>query len=337
MADLDIRQLGVTLESTSGTIAFADGVLDRTQNKSQDVINAELYAGISGAGVSGVVAGDKVLDVTDTKLSATLGLTYEQKTGDTSKKIYLTGKNGETIASIDTTDFTKDKFVKSAELVETAETGITVEVPYIKIIFNDDTETPIRFSVKSLIDTYDGANLKLSNQYSSTTPTIIGNGTSVDAAIMTVTTGLTNVNQKISTLENADYVRTVNGKTGAITLVDSTGDGGVTFTTSDTGSITATANVSNFAKTKDALYNVSGAESANGFISLETSEKANNSQTITPIVKSVASGSGIKNATSEKDALASAYGVQEYTSKNYTAAIDVNDVTYDEWDTIVNG
>ncbi len=52
MADLDIKQLGVTLESTSGTIAFTDGVLDRTQNKSQDTINAELYAG------AGIAFGD---------------------------------------------------------------------------------------------------------------------------------------------------------------------------------------------------------------------------------------------------------------------------------------
>ena len=241
MADLDIKTLGVTLASTSGTIALADGIYDETQGKSQNAINAELYAGVAGAGVSGVVSGDKVLALNDKKLYSTLGLTYEKKSGDTAKKIYLTGIGGATIASIDTTDFTKDKFVKSAELIEVAETGVTIEVPYIKIIFNDDTEDPIRFSVKSLVDTYTGANLKLSTNYASTTGVAPANNVALDAAMKNVAT-------RVSDLEGKAYVSSIGGKSGVITFDNtSTVNGAVTFNIDNNGKITATANTKNYA------------------------------------------------------------------------------------------
>jgi hypothetical protein len=374
MADLDIKTLGVTLASTSGTIALADGIYDETQQKSQNTINAELYAGVAGAGVSGVVSGDKVLAVTDKKIYSTLGLTYEKKSGDTAKKIYLTGIDGVTIASIDTTDFTKDKFVKSAELVEVAEPGVTIEVPYIKIIFNDDTEEPIRFSVKSLVDTYTGANLKLSTNYASTTGVAPANNVTLDAAMKNVATRVSDLEGKayvssiagksgvitlasgqtgngavnfsidnngkitayaytknyayqtslddvntalgnrITALEGATHVDSLNGKTGAITLAYSGGTGGITWTTSDAGVITGNVDVSGLATTADALYSVDGAASTDGFVTVTAGTKADNKQTLTPSVKVVTTASGINSSSSTNDSLASANAVYMYNA-----------------------
>lgn len=246
MADLDIRKLGVTLRSTSGTMAFAEEIYDETQQKFQSAINAELQQAVGNVSVpvTGVKSGDKILALADKNLSATLTLTYEQKSGDSAKKIYLNGIGGATIASIDATDFVKDKVVSSAELVETAESGVNVEVPYIKLVFND-ASTPIRFSVKSLVDVYTGANLKLSTAYSTTTGTAPANGVSVDAAIKNVAT-------RLGTVESKKGVDSVGGKTGAITLNSgATTDGAVNFTIDTNGVISATTVLTGYAKTAD--------------------------------------------------------------------------------------
>lgn len=241
---LDVRKLGVTLRSTSGTMAYAKEIYDEAKGKFQSTINEELAQSINNVSVpvTGVKADDKILALADKKVSATLSLTYEKKTGDSAKKIYLNGIGGATIASIDATDFVKDKVVSSAELIETAETGVTVEVPYIKLVFND-ASTPIRFSVKSLIDVYTGANLKLSTAYSTTTGVIPANGVSVDAAVKNIAT-------RLGTVEGKTYVDSIGGKKGAITLNSgSTADGAVNFAIDAEGKITATTVLTGYAKT----------------------------------------------------------------------------------------
>lgn len=240
---LDVRKLGVTLRSTSGTMAYAEEIYDEAKGKFQSAINEELAQSIGNVSVpvTGVKADDKILALADKKVSATLSLTYEKKTGDSAKKIYLNGIGGATIASIDATDFVKDKVVSSAELVETAETGVTVEVPYIKLVFND-ASTPIRFSVKSLVDVYTGANLKLSTAYSATTGVIPANGVSIDAAVKNIAT-------RLGTVEGKTYVDSIGGKKGAITLNSgSTADGAVNFAIDADGKITATTVLTGYAK-----------------------------------------------------------------------------------------
>lgn len=58
--------------------------------------------------------------------------------------------------------FIKDGMIQDAELVTTAETGVTVpvpSVPYIKLTFNTDAGSQvIRFSVKDLVDVYTAGN-----------------------------------------------------------------------------------------------------------------------------------------------------------------------------------
>lgn len=241
---LDVRKLGVTLRSTSGTMAYAEEIYDEAKGKFQSAINEELAQAVGNVSVpvTGVKAGDKILALADKKVSATLSLTYEKKTGDSAKKIYLNGIGGATIASIDATDFVKDKVVSSAELVETAETGVTVEVPYIKLVFND-ASTPVRFSVKSLVDVYTGANLKLSTAYSATEGAAPANGVSVDAAVKNIAT-------RLGTVEGKTYVDSIGGKKGAITLNSgSTADGAVNFAIDAEGKITATTVLTGYAKT----------------------------------------------------------------------------------------
>ena len=228
---------------SDGYIAKAD-VIYAKDSKSQADINEELARSIGNVSVpvTGVKAGDKILALADKKVSATLSLTYEKKTGDSAKKIYLNGIGGATIASIDATDFVKDKVVSSAELVETAETGVNVEVPYIKLVFND-ASTPVRFSVKSLVDVYTGANLKLSTAYSTTEGAAPANGVSVDAAVKNIAT-------RLGTVEGKTYVDSIGGKKGAITLNSgSTADGAVNFAIDAEGKITATTVLTGYAKT----------------------------------------------------------------------------------------
>lgn len=253
-------QLGVTLGSTTGVIALAKEIYDEAKGKSQADINEELAQSIGNVSVpvTGVKADDKILALADKKVSATLSLTYEKKTGDSAKKIYLNGIGGATIASIDATDFVKDKVVSSAELIETAETGVTVEVPYIKLVFND-ASTPIRFSVKSLIDVYTGANLKLSTAYSTTTGVIPANGVSVDAAVKNIAT-------RLGTVEGKTYVDSIGGKKGAITLDSgSTADGAVNFTIDAEGKITATTVLTGYAKTSALSFYLTKTDAGNTY------------------------------------------------------------------------
>lgn len=238
---LDVRKLGVTLRSTSGTMAYAEEIYDESQGKFQSAINKELAQSIGAVNipVKSVKAGDKALALTGTELSTTLGLTYT-----TGKKIALTGIGGAEIASIDVADFIKDKVVSSAELVETAEAGVEVAVPYIKLVFND-ASTPIRFSVKSLVDVYTGANLKLSDNYATTTAVAPANGVSVDASIKNLAT-------RMGTAEGKTYVDSLGGKKGAITLASgSTTSGAVNFTIGTDNKLSATVVDTAYAKSAD--------------------------------------------------------------------------------------
>lgn len=237
---LDIRKLGVTLRSTSGTMAYAEEIYDEKRGKFQSAINDELASSIGSVNipVTGVKTGDKVLSLTSKELSATLGLSYADG------KIKLLGIGNAEISMIDVTDFIKDKFVSEATLVETAETGVSVAVPYIKLVFND-ASAPIRFSVKSLVDVYTGANLKLSNNYASTTASAPAAGVTVDAAIKNLAT-------RMGTAEGKTYVDSLGGKKGAITLASgSTTSGAVNFTIGTDNKLSATVVDTAYAKSAD--------------------------------------------------------------------------------------
>lgn len=131
------------------------------------------------APVTNVATGDKFLSLTDTKIGSTISISYDSQ----NKKINLYGKDTKTpVSSINCQDFIKDGMLNSAELV-TNPTGQTAGT-YIKLTFNTDSgKDPIFINVTSLIDVYDGSNVKLKAITVPGTYTAPTAGTTVDNAI----------------------------------------------------------------------------------------------------------------------------------------------------------
>lgn len=97
--------------------------------------------------VIGVATGDKVLGLSDKKLSSTLNLKYDS----TNKKIQLLGINNAKIAEIDATDFIKDGMVNKVEF--------DPETKILTITFNTDSgKEAITVDLSSLVDTYTAGN-----------------------------------------------------------------------------------------------------------------------------------------------------------------------------------
>lgn len=97
--------------------------------------------------IQSVAAGDKVLALTGTTLSTTIGLKYVSE----SKKIQLTGIDSEVIAEIDATTFIKDGMVQNV--------SFDPESKKLTITFNTDAgEEPIEVDLTSLVDTYTASN-----------------------------------------------------------------------------------------------------------------------------------------------------------------------------------
>ena len=292
MAELDVRTLSVTLRSASGTIGYSSEIYDEALGKTQSQFNQEVDDMISKSHpINGVAANDKILKVgtSDKLLSSTLNLKYEKRSGDDAKKIYLTGIDDTVIASIDASDFIKDKFVSKAELITEAESGITIEVPYIKITFNDDSV--IRFSVKDLIDIYDGSNLVLSSQYADTEGATPEAGKSLDAVIK-------NLDLRVGT------------NTGDITTIKNTTIPELSNKVSD-----------NTKEIGNALNSIS-ASSLTDYISLTAGTKSSKKQSLTLNATILNVGSGVNTATATADNLVSAYGVKNYIDSFYATRDD---------------
>ena len=97
--------------------------------------------------VAGVAEGDKVLGLSEKKLSSTLNLKYDS----TAKKIQLLGINDAKIAEIDATDFIKDGMVNKVEFNPTSK--------ILTITFNTDSgKEAITVNLTSLVDTYTAGN-----------------------------------------------------------------------------------------------------------------------------------------------------------------------------------
>ena len=136
---VDDNGVALKIAETQGNVTLAQSEAGLTAN----VVIPE-------AQVTGVKADDKVLSLTEKKLSATLGLSYDSE----NKKIKLTGINKAEIASIDATDFIKDGMLKSASFTGAAGEG-GQHKNCIKLVFNSDGPTdPIYIDVSSLVDTY---------------------------------------------------------------------------------------------------------------------------------------------------------------------------------------
>ena len=174
---VDDNGVALKIAETQGNVTLAQSAAGLTAN----VVIPE-------AQVTGVKADDPVLSLTEKKLSATLGLSYDNE----SKKIKLTGINKAEIASIDATDFIKDGMLKSASFTGAAGEG-GQHKNCIKLVFNSDGPAdPIYIDVSSLVDTYTakaGSGLTLNDHEFG-----------IDTSVIATAQSVTNVSNVVSIL-----------------------------------------------------------------------------------------------------------------------------------------
>lgn len=184
---------------------------------------------------------DKVLTQDDLGLFANLTLDYvTEGEGENQKKyIKLLGKTDNNnakaeLGKVDASDFIKDGMLDSAELVTTAEEGVTnVDAPYIKLTFNTDAgKDVIRFSVKNLVDTYTAGNglsltnntfsVKLDDSNETTYLTLGQNGLKL-SGVAGIQTEVNAVETAVGLSETGVYTSPTSGvMSGAKTLVEAT-------------------------------------------------------------------------------------------------------------------
>ena len=143
------------IQVTEGTTPQVSLTLDPAGNVtlSQTASGLKASVEIPSATVTGVKPGDKVLALSDTELTSTLSLTYEEVTGETgnTKYIMLKGIGGAEIAKIDASEFIKDGMVQSV--------SFDPDSKKLTITFNTDAGAePIEVDLTSLVDTYTAGN-----------------------------------------------------------------------------------------------------------------------------------------------------------------------------------
>lgn len=142
-ADSAIKVTGTAKDPTVGLKLDASGNVSLTQ--SADGLKASVA--MPAITVIGVAEGDKVLGLSNKKLSSTLNLKYDS----TAKKIQLLGINNAKIAEIDATDFIKDGMVDNVEF--------DPETKILTITFNTVSgKEAIPVDLSSLVDTYTAGN-----------------------------------------------------------------------------------------------------------------------------------------------------------------------------------
>ena len=142
-ADSAIKVTGTAKDPTVGLKLDVSGNVELTQ--SANGLKGSVV--IPAPPVIGVAKGDKVLGLSEKKLSSTLNLKYDS----TAKKIQLLGINDAKIAEIDATDFIKDGMVDNVEF-DPASKNLT-------ITFNTVSgKEAIPVDLSSLVDTYTAGN-----------------------------------------------------------------------------------------------------------------------------------------------------------------------------------
>ena len=207
---VDDNGVALKIAETQGNVTLAQSAAGLTAN----VV-------IPDAEVTGVKADDKVLSLTDKKLSATLGLSYDSE----NKKIKLTGINKAEIASIDATDFIKDGMLKSASFTGAAgESGQHKNC--IKLVFNSDGPAdPIYIDVSSLVDTYTakaGSGLTLNDHEFGIDTSVIATAESVTNVSNDVLNLSKTAVQSASAAAESNYVKATVLKNGTALTVGAT-------------------------------------------------------------------------------------------------------------------
>lgn len=200
---VDDNGVALKIAETQGNVTLAQSEAGLTAN----VVIPE-------AQVTGVKTDDKVLSLTDKKLSATLGLSYDSE----NKKIKLTGIGNTEIASVDASDFIKDGMLDTARF--------NPETKEITLTFNTASgKDPIKINVSSLVDTYtakaDGGLI------------LEGNAFSVDTTKIATAQSVTNVSSVVSSLSGtavqgasaaaeSNYVKATVSKSGTALTIGAT-------------------------------------------------------------------------------------------------------------------
>ena len=142
-ADSAIKVTGTAKDPTVGLKLDMSGNVELTQ--SANGLKGSVV--IPAATVIGVAEGDKVLGLSEKKLSSTLNLKYDS----TAKKIRLLGIGDAKIAEIDATDFIKDGMVDNVQFDPTSKV--------LTITFNTISgKEAIPVNLSSLVDTYTAGN-----------------------------------------------------------------------------------------------------------------------------------------------------------------------------------
>ncbi len=144
----------VKAETTEHAVAISLATSDKGNVKfTQDTDGLSANVTIPAATVTGVAEDDKVLSLTDTLVSATVGLAYGDSAtlkdgeGNAKKAIQLLGKNDVVIAEVDASDFIKDGMISNVEF--------STETKHVTITFNTDAgKNPIDVDLTTLVDTY---------------------------------------------------------------------------------------------------------------------------------------------------------------------------------------
>lgn len=128
--------IGLKLDGTSGNVKL-----------SQSANGLKASVVMPAVNVTGVATGDKVLGLSEKKLSSTLNLKYDS----TAKKIQLLGIGDARIAEIDATDFIKDGMVDNVQFNPASKV--------LTITFNTVSgKEAIPVNLSSLVDTYTAGN-----------------------------------------------------------------------------------------------------------------------------------------------------------------------------------
>ena len=209
----------ITVDDNGVALKIAETQGNVTLAQSEAGLTANVV--IPDAQVTGVKADDPVLSLTDKKLSATLGLSYDSE----NKKIKLTGINKAEIASIDATDFIKDGMLKSASFTGAAgESGQHKNC--IKLVFNSDGPAdPIYIDVSSLVDTYTakaGSGLTLNDHEFGIDTSVIATAQSVTNVSSAVSNLSEAAVQSASAAEESNYVKATVSKSGTALTVGAT-------------------------------------------------------------------------------------------------------------------
>lgn len=209
----------ITVDDNGVALKIAETQGNVTLAQSEAGLTANVV--IPDAQVTGVKADDPVLSLTEKKLSATLGLSYDSE----NKKIKLTGINKAEIASIDATDFIKDGMLKSASFTGAAgESGQHKNC--IKLVFNSDGPAdPIYIDVSSLVDTYTakaGSGLTLNDHEFGIDTSVIATAQSVTNVSNAVSSLSETAVQSVSTAAESNYVKATVSKSGTALTVGAT-------------------------------------------------------------------------------------------------------------------